>query len=356
MRLHINIIVASVMLLAFAGECRAQFQFLEPARLKDLEAAFKSEPRVWITPQGSEPYYDLAVKNVCEGAVADAAREWLDQTILNVSAGNFLNRLMLISASVDFPDGRRPSLGPIPILVAGNTSEVSWHCVDLSIQGIKSEQRVRVTLTMIVVDRPGHTTSALVSAAFATLGGSLKGGFVGAAFGLVGGITKAYADEAKDVTAKALAAGGRSFLSHPTIVGEKTKNPVPEPAPQAGSRATYIAGVWGKEEWFRLERYPRPNLLGYTGIVTDVPGLIDSVSIDQNWDKMLVDAGSDSLPENLNRFCNTFRRELMHALQQDRFAVSVALYAHFKMYPGSYEGNRASTGCLSPAEVKEFIF
>lgn len=359
MRNRVKVIVASLMLLAFAGECHAQlFGFSEPARLKDLKTAFQTEPRVWITQQGSDPYYDIAVKNVCEGAVRDAAQEWLNQTIsipilknnIDFHPGNFLNRLMLISASVDFPDGGRPALREIPILVAGNTADVSWNCVDLTVQGIASNQRVQVTLKMIIVDSPGGRTIAVASAAFSALAESLKGGPVGAVIGLAGGITKAYADETKNATAKALLAGGRPFLSRPIMVGEKTKNPIPESAPPLGSvPMTYRGGVWGQEEWFRVERYPRQNLLSYTGNVSDIPRLIDLVSIGQKWEKILQDSGS---PTRVSHFCRVFRTELGVALQNDPLAIQLGLYAHFSVYRALYPDDRANRGCLLPSELK----
>ena len=130
-------VVASFVLFGISSQCRGQ-PWTEPARqLRDLETAFHNAPKVSIETRGSEPYYDIAIKNVCDGEVANLARNWVGQEI-----ANFLNRLVLISASVEFPDGRRPPLmNPIPILVAGNTADVSWRCEDLTIQGIRANQR-----------------------------------------------------------------------------------------------------------------------------------------------------------------------------------------------------------------------
>src|SRR5487761_1833790 len=175
-------------------------------------------------------------------------------------------------------------------------------------------QRVRVTLQMIVVDELGHKSSMAISGLISGAAGLVTGGWGRVVMGVLAGATKAYAAETKDVTEKALAEGGRKFISQSVVIGERVSRNRQRTAP------SYVAGAsfWGegeRHEWIWIKRDPRASLLGYRPgeDISEVPQLIDRVSVGSSWDDMLQAAGSDSVdwsrPVDVKRFCGIFRRE-----------------------------------------------
>jgi hypothetical protein len=210
---------------------------------------------------------------------------------------------------------------------------------------------------MIVVDELGHKSSMVISGLISGAAGLVTGGWGRVAMGVLAGATKAYAAETKDVTEKALAEGGRKFISQSVVIGERVSRNRQRTAP------SYVAGAsfWGegeRHEWIWIKRDPRASLLGYRPgeDISEVPQLIDRVSVGSSWDDMLQAAGSDSVdwsrPVDVKRFCGIFRRELQKSLQQDVWSVRLGLYAQFWFNRDLYRGERGSIGCLEPAELK----
>ena len=355
MRFCFTIIVAGLILFGPARECQAQSSQGQRTSVNDLKAAFTTEPKLTVEQIGSG-YYDVIVENVCNGPVANLTSAWLREW-----SASYRNRAIEISAKIAFPDSNRSAFDSL-IFIGSNIVGPQWSgpCKeDAIVRGVPRDQKVQITLQLIVVDELGQRTTAVLAGAVTagiTALTTAWSGPVGFIVGVVGGVvvagTKAYADQSKKVSQQLLQAGGKIFTAHPVdIGGVQQKNKV----------ATTVAGasyVSNGQELFSLRRKPRPQLLEVPSLMfsSKIPEQINLVSVHASWDDMLKAAHFDtvdwSVRRSVNNFCTSFRRELQSSLQYDTLAVSLGLYANFVMSQ-TFKGDpdRAKWGCLESKDL-----
>jgi len=351
MRVCLGLLIAGAGLLFFSAESRA-FDFTDAQRqLSSLKSAFATEPTLKVEQRGVEPYYDVAVENVCNGAVERLARQWLQEAYWT----NFLDRAVLIKALIAFPDSKRNAVESV-IFAGGNTSQFGWNCQESAVRGVSRTERARVTLEMIVVSEPGETTSKVLAGALAAAAGLVTDGWGAVVVGVLAGSAKAYADQTRDVTQKFLEAGGRKFITASVDIGATKYGAKRRPTSATVAGASFVDNG---EEWLSLRRYPRKQLVAFDpdiDRVSQIPVRIDLVTAYATWDDMLKTARSRA-PDLSRRgavavFCSSFRGELERSLQSDVLAVRLGLYALLRIEPDRFSGDRATRGCLDPAELK----
>jgi hypothetical protein len=356
MRICFSLLVATVVLFGAAGESQAQIGTGPEQRLTDLKAAFKKSPELVPSQPGSEAYFDVAIKNICNGPVEYLVNDWLGQYITYASY-----RLVLIRATIVFTNDTRKALINTPILRRGSTSDSSLPCQELTVRGIRRDKTVKVILEMVVTDEYGHITRAIIKGAATAAAGAFFGGPVGAVVaGTVGTAATAYAAGNEDVSEKGLEARGTSFQ--------------PPTAVEIGGLVAGAKFEGNERVWINIERVPRPNLLNFgpaidpfKGPGTDPGKIPDEINrlfspyttaagAEDVWNDMLQTAGFStrdlSQTSAFNEFCGVFWSKLMAALQQDKDAASLGLYAQLVLLRSRNPPDFVQTGCLKPDDWK----
>lgn len=336
MRIYFGLLVGILVLFGAAGECQAD-SLLKPltdwwdtrSQLNDLKASFKVAPKVVVEKRGSEPYYDVAVENICGGRIEKLAHAWLDQGL-----ANFLNRAIIIEASFTILDSKERTLDRM-IFAAGNTRDSQSPCQNKVVEGVPSNEQVRVTLKFIIASELGPKSSLAMTGLLTAAAGLVTGPWGAVAVLTVGGIKPVLAAQAKDITQKALAAGGKLYYNS-AVVG------LPGQALATGN----------EQDWYYLHASPRQQLLDFhPGMdLSQIPELIDRVAVGTTWNEMLSDADIKHVawlrPRAVDVFCGSFKGVLMGSLHQDLTAVRLGLYA--VKYYGQFKGDRANRACLEP--------
>lgn len=352
MRISIGVLAVSLSLLCSAGESHALNLTEAQRQLGALESVLATEPKVVVEQRSSAPYYNVIVENICDGTVERLARQWLTEPL-----ATFLDRALLIEASISFPDSKRREFNAL-IFAGANTSDSQWKCQSSIVQGVPHTERVRVILKLIAASELGPNTSAVFTGALASAAGLVTGGWGAVVVGVAAGATKAYAAQTKDINQKVLEAGGEVYPAVSVELGAPFYGKKNRPTSAIIAGASFFGNG---QDWFTLRRQPRDQLIQYNAqwesAAQKIPAQIDLVSVDLTWDEMLKAAYFDTLdwsrPSAVSAFCTSFRNELHRSLQRDSLAVLLGLYAHFVQYHNQFNGERAYRGCLELKELNE---
>jgi hypothetical protein len=339
MRSCVRAFAATLVVLLGPSCANAQFPTLTEAarQLDELHSAVRSIKLVKVSGgEGTHAYFDVMTENVCNGAVATRARNWVQQWGFSA----VFNRLVVMNAVVAYPDNRGTQT--VPLLVDSNMGGVYPACQPIVALAIPRYKRVHITIELVSKSGIDEATAQSVR--------SVLSGVTGA-MGKLSGLWGKVALGAGAVLA-AVAPDAASLAKLFTRTRPSTSDQI-----AFGVGLERVHFVLGDQPVFSLRPEPRPQLLAYLpGEPADrIPDAISTVSA-KSWDSILHDATGDqewwASARALARFCVLLRDKLSEALQHDPLAISLGLYYHSLSHSGEYE-RLGRPNCLSHNDLEE---